>query len=184
MPTKTLGSELHTSGVTAIAPSEVVIGVLAAIDGTGRALVSFYLGEAVCEQIPALTTQALDTSFVGRQVALLFAAGNQQQPVIMGFIHSPLDMVIGQTEVEIASDAGIVSDRDVFPATAQYTPSQRAANVDGKRLVIEAEEEVQIKCGEASINLYKDGRVVIRGRNLISRAAVVNRILGGSVQVN
>jgi Domain of unknown function (DUF6484) len=192
VPTKSLGAQSQPVHAASIAPSEGVIGLLAAIDNSGRALVSFQLADTLCEQVPALTTQIIDNSSVGRQVVLLFAAGNQQQPVIMGFIHSPLDLVIGQTEVEIASvvfsdgasDNGVDSDKDLFPASAQFIPSERAANVDGKRLVFEAEEEVQIKCGEASINLYKDGRVVIRGRNLISRASVVNRILGGSVQVN
>ncbi|HMW72235.1 MAG TPA: hypothetical protein PKD17_10465, partial [Cellvibrionaceae bacterium] len=83
-----------------------------------------------------------------------------------------------------SEQASELVETELFPSPAQFTPAERSANLDGKRLVFEAEEEVQIKCGEASINLYKDGRVVIRGRNLISRASAVNRILGGSVQVN
>lgn len=184
MPTKTLGGEGQAAYAAPIAPSEVVIGLLVGVDKDGRALVSFHVGESVFEHVPALTTQVVQSSSVGRQVALLFAAGNQQQPVIMGFIHSPLDLVIGATEVEIATQTIADGDTQLFSSTAQFVPADRSANLDGKRLVFEAEEEVQIKCGEASINLYKDGRVVIRGRNLISRASVVNRILGGSVQVN
>ncbi len=182
MPTKAQPDTSTSTHAAGLAPAEVVIGTLVAIDPQGRALVSFYWGEQLAEQVPALTTQILDSSSLGRQVALLFAAGNQQQPVIMGFIHSPLDLVIGQTVSASAGSEPI--EAELFSGPAQFTPPERSANLDGKRLVFEAEEEVQIKCGEASINLYKDGRVVIRGRNLISRASAVNRILGGSVQVN
>lgn len=187
MPTKTFVDDSREPA-TAIAPAEVIIGSLVAIDGQGRALVNFNLGAIVIEQVPALSTQVINANSVGRQVALLFAAGDQRQPVIMGFIHSPLDWVIGQTQDQAATvlhtEVQLDSQTDIFPSPAQFTPVKRAADLDGKRLLFEAEDEVQIKCGEASINLYKDGRVVIRGRNLISRASVVNRILGGSVQVN
>jgi hypothetical protein len=182
VPTKTQPETAALGQSAGLAPAEVVIGTLVAIDPQGRALVSFYWADELSEQVPALTTQIIDNSSLGRQVALLFAGGNQQQPVIMGFIHSPLDLVIGQT-VSAGANADLV-ETELFPGPAQFVAPERSANLDGKRLVFEAEEEVQIKCGEASINLYKDGRVVIRGRNLISRASAVNRILGGSVQVN
>jgi hypothetical protein len=191
VPTKEASSVLSpllNTPASALAPSEVVIGALTAIDTDGRALVSFCLGEYTVQNVAALSTQIIDSTRVGRQVALLFAAGNQQQPVIMGFIHSPLDLAIGQTQEpgEHASETKTESETEIelFPAPTQAPKQDRSADLNGKRLVFEAEEEVQIKCGEASINLYKDGRVVIRGRNLISRASVVNRILGGSVQVN
>jgi hypothetical protein len=184
VPTKhSTGSSSAITG--GLAPSEVVIGTLVAVDSDGRALVSFSLDEYVMEYVPALSTQVVDNQSVGRQVALLFAAGNQQQPVVMGFIHSPLDLAIGQTQAHSAQEHNsAITETELFTGPPQFVAPERAANLDGKRLVFEAEEEVQIKCGEASINLYKDGRVVIRGRNLISRASVVNRILGGSVQVN
>ncbi|RYZ88424.1 MAG: hypothetical protein EOO68_26460, partial [Moraxellaceae bacterium] len=103
MPTKhSTGSSPAITG--GLAPSEVVIGTLVAIDSDGRALVSFSLDEYVMEYVPALSTQVVDNQSVGRQVALLFAAGNQQQPVVMGFIHSPLDLAIGQTQAHSAQE--------------------------------------------------------------------------------
>ena len=179
MPINPLIEGIAQTAHAAPTSSEVVIGTLVAIAADGRPLVSFSLNEQQVEQLPALSTQVINADYLGRQVALLFAAGNSQQPVIMGFIHSPLlDLVLNQPAQELAGE------RTIFPAHTQFSPSAPSAVVDGKRLVFEAEEEVQIKCGESSINLYKDGRVVIRGRYLISRASAVNRILGGSVQVN
>lgn len=58
------------------------------------------------------------------------------------------------------------------------------AVVDGKRVVIDAQDEVVIRCGKASITLRRNGRVVIRGTYVETRAEGVNRIKGGSVQIN
>jgi uncharacterized protein (DUF2345 family) len=56
--------------------------------------------------------------------------------------------------------------------------------VDGKKVVLEAQEEVVLKCGDASITLNKSGKISIRGKYILNRSTGVNRILGGSVQVN
>lgn len=60
----------------------------------------------------------------------------------------------------------------------------RAAKVDGKRVVLTGEEQVELRCGEASIVLTKDGKLVIRGAYVETRARGTNRIKGGSVQIN
>jgi hypothetical protein len=58
------------------------------------------------------------------------------------------------------------------------------ARVDGKRVVITGEDEVELRCGEASITLSKSGKLVIRGAYVETRAKGTNRIKGGSVQIN
>lgn len=64
------------------------------------------------------------------------------------------------------------------PAPAQ------SATIDGKRIVLTGEEEVELRCGEASISLKKNGKLVIRGATVETRARGTNRIKGGSVQIN
>jgi len=59
-----------------------------------------------------------------------------------------------------------------------------SARVDGKRVVITGEEQVELRCGEASITLDKSGKLVIRGAYVETRARGTNRIKGGSVQIN
>ena len=49
---------------------------------------------------------------------------------------------------------------------------------------ITAEKEIVLKCGKASITLTKAGKVIIRGTYLLNRSSGVNRIKGGSVQIN
>jgi Domain of unknown function (DUF6484) len=58
------------------------------------------------------------------------------------------------------------------------------ATVDGRRVVLEGQDEVVLQCGEASITLRRNGRVVIRGTYVETRSKGVNRIKGGSVQIN
>ena len=58
------------------------------------------------------------------------------------------------------------------------------ATLDGKRVVLEAADEIVLRCGEASITLRRNGRVVIRGTHVESRSRGVNRIKGGAVQIN
>ena len=58
------------------------------------------------------------------------------------------------------------------------------ARVDGKRVVIEGQEEVVLKCGEASITLKRDGKLILRGAYVETHAKGVNRIKGGSVKIN
>jgi hypothetical protein len=58
------------------------------------------------------------------------------------------------------------------------------ARVDGERIVLTGTQEVELRCGEASISLRKDGKLVIRGAYVESRAKGTNRIKGGSVQIN
>ena len=58
------------------------------------------------------------------------------------------------------------------------------AVVDGKRVVLEGEDEVALRCGAASITLRRNGKIVIRGSYVESYAAGTNRIKGGSVRIN
>lgn len=56
--------------------------------------------------------------------------------------------------------------------------------VDGSEVVLEVQDEIVLRCGKASITLRRNGRIVIRGTYVENRAEGVNRIKGGSVQIN
>jgi Domain of unknown function (DUF6484) len=56
--------------------------------------------------------------------------------------------------------------------------------MDGETLVLEARQEVVLRCGKASIQLTADGRVTIRGTQVLSRSDGSNRVQGASVQLN
>ncbi len=59
-----------------------------------------------------------------------------------------------------------------------------ALQLDGERLVLCAERELVLACGKATITLTRAGKVILAGTYLVSRSSGVNRIKGGSVQIN
>ena len=63
-------------------------------------------------------------------------------------------------------------------------PPAPEVEADGERLVIEARREVTLRCGRASITMTADGRVTIRGTQVLSRSDGPNRVQGASVQLN
>lgn len=50
--------------------------------------------------------------------------------------------------------------------------------------VIRAEDSITLVCGEASLTLHADGRVVTRGVNVVSVASEQQRIQGAVVRIN
>ena len=97
---------------------------------------------------------------IGREVALLFEGGDLRLPLIIGKIqHTEEEQVVHENE----------------PATAE---------MDGESIVLSARQNITLKCGKASITLTKSGKVILRGAYLLSRSSGVNRIKGGSVQIN
>lgn len=90
---------------------------------------------------------------------LLFEEGDPGRPIMVGLLQDSVP---------------------VQPAEAQ--PMQIEA--DGKRVEVEAADELVLRCGKASLVLRRNGRVIIRGTYVETRSSGVNRIKGGSVQIN
>jgi hypothetical protein len=180
-PRNSKSGEYSLTGENQLAPGEVVIGEIEGLSARGEPLVNFPQNGGQ-QPVAAISTVAINVEHKGRQVALLFSAGDLSQPLIIGLIHSPLQDLIDSFEVTTdhgEAGAGVSES----PAT-QQADTRVEAGVDGKRVVIEGQDEVVLKCGEASITLTKAGKIIIRGRYLLNRSTGINRILGGSVQIN
>ena len=130
--------------------------------------------------LAARTTLVLDEAAIkravdGRQPALaLFENGDPERPIIIGLV---------QPDQGAALLGALLSQ----PAKAAPSPAPAApavARVDGKRVVIEGKDEVTLKCGDASITLMRDGKMILRGAYVETTAKGVNRIRGGSVKIN
>lgn len=165
--------DASSSAESSISSREIVLGTITGIDAQGQPLVNFP-DNPVGSPLIAISTLGVKPQHIGRQVALLFAKGNLQSPVIMGIIHSPLQDILASYEVGAPNNVET-------PESAKRTQD---VVVDGSRIVIEGKEEIVLKCGDASITLTKSGKIVIRGKYLVNRSSGVNRILGGSVQIN
>lgn len=104
--------------------------------------------------VPAQSLVALTGKDAGREIALMFENGDCSMPIIVGLFQ-----------------------------TSSAAP-QREIKLDDESLVLSAKREVVIQCGKSSITLTSAGKVLIRGAYLLSRSSGVNRIKGGSVQIN
>jgi len=156
-----------------IAASEIIIGTLVAINGDGQALVDFAQNPSD-SAIQAIATTVVTQQQVNRQVALLFNQGDLNKPVIMGFIHSPLQDMLDNYEPQYETEkVELTADLNIDDV-----------KIEGKKVTFEAQEEMVFKCGESSITLTKSGKIMLRGKYLLNRSSGVNRILGGSVQIN
>jgi hypothetical protein len=143
-------------------PEGMIIGRIEAFDEGGLALVSWPgMSEETLQ--PAQTTVPLGQRDLGRQVVLAFVTMEQNlQPVIMGLLQKPVPL----------------------PPTESAPVQGWDVQTDGKRMVLSAQEEIVLRCGKASITLTKAGKVLLSGDYLLSRSRGVNRIKGGSVQIN
>ena len=59
-----------------------------------------------------------------------------------------------------------------------------AADTPREAVTVRADRELVLQCGEASISLHADGRVVIRGGYVETYADGTNRIKGAQVRIN
>lgn len=104
----------------------------------------------------ARTVVALPPDALGADVVLLFADGRLDQPIVMG----------------VLQPAG----RETLPLVV--------VEKDGDRLLLTAENQIVLRCGDASITLTKAGKVLIHGAYVSSRSTGMNRIRGGVVHIN
>jgi hypothetical protein len=108
----------------------------------------------------------------GQGVVLVFENDDPRLPIVTGLLWS------GQPATPF--EQLLVSRRR--GAGDPRTPLE--ARLDGERVVLEGKREVVLKCGDASIVLRSDGRMILRGAYVETYAKGVNRIKGASVKIN
>jgi hypothetical protein len=134
--------------------------------------------------LPARATIVIDAPSAAaaaatrREALLVFEDGDPARPIVVGLLAPPI-----QTLVDLVLDAG-AGHEGGNPQTPGPAGTPIATIADGKHVVVEGEDEVVLRCGEASITLRRNGKVVIRGAYVESHASGTNRIKGGSVRIN
>lgn len=110
------------------------------------------------------TRERIETAILLQQTAvLLFEQGDPQKPIVIGFLSS----VIDEQNAAESPPARIIE-----------------ADVDGKRVSVTGQDEIVLQCGQASITLRRNGRVMIRGTHVETCSEGTNRIKGGQVRIN
>ncbi len=104
--------------------------------------------------VTALSTVGLRSEDAGAKIVVAFENGNARCPIIIGRLQE------------------------------QAAPAMQNLKVDGERIVLRAEREIELRCGNASIILTKAGKVLIRGNYILSRSSGANKIKGAFVDIN
>ena len=63
------------------------------------------------------------------------------------------------------------------------TPATRSTDTPDT-LVVEAKHSLTLRVGDGSITIREDGKILIKGKDLVSHAQRMNRIKGGAVSIN
>ena len=148
----------------------VRVGKIVNVDESGRVFVDF--PDNTEGSVAARFTNTVNLKMLRRaasaeqDVLLVFENNDPKLPIIVDMLYSLLDEI---TE---------------FPIVALDLERPKDVKVDGKRVTFDAREQIELRCGKASIILTRAGKIIIRGAYLLNRSSGVNRIKGGSVQIN
>jgi hypothetical protein len=71
----------------------------------------------------------------------------------------------------------------VFPG-AEHAAVSVDVELLGRRVTLEASEQLEIRCSRGSVCIDEEGNVTLRGKELLSRASHANRIKGGIIGFN
>ncbi len=103
---------------------------------------------------------------------------------------SPARTLVALSDKDINKEIALMfengnPDKPIVMGLMQEQPEKNFnVYVDGEKQEITAEKEILLKCGKSSILLRADGKIVIKGKNIISRAKESNKVRGGSVAIN
>jgi hypothetical protein len=111
--------------------------------------------------IPARALVFVTREDIGGEVALAFEDNDFAKPIILGLLATNNN-----------------------EARCHSTTKPLEITVDQDRLILSAHKEITLRCGKASITLTSAGKLMIQGEYVVSRSSGVNKIRGGSVQIN
>jgi hypothetical protein len=119
----------------------------------------------------------------------LEAARHEGRPILIGFLEGRADAPVIVSLASLADLPQLAPPSPPSPSEPEL--DELEVEVDGAasvglegRQLIEAEQELVLRCGAAAITLRADGTVRVTGRDITSWARRRHRIRGGSVAIN
>jgi hypothetical protein len=140
--------------------SGAVVAELIGMDQEGRAPLVLYPGQPSTAAVAARSIVDLHRGHIGRQVLLMLDDSAGGAPIVVGLLR--------EDDASSRSEAAL-------PV---------AIEVDGDRVLVSGERQIVLRCGKASITLTREGKILIFGTYLSCHSSGVNRIKGGSVEIN
>lgn len=92
--------------------------------------------------------------WLGAKVLLAFDGGDPTRPIVVG----------------------VLSDR--------LQAQGRTIHLKAARIHLQATDEFSIECGEAKVEAARDGKLKLKGRDVVSRASRSNKVQGSTVRLN
>lgn len=138
-----------------------------------------------------VVTKACPGVRLGRVAALLddaiLVAGPEGEVVACDLLEpaapDAAPLAEGETVLLVVPEGG--SGRGVvLGRVARPGDRDAAAKRVPEEIVLQATKGLTLRVGEGSITLREDGKVLVRGRDVVSHARRLNRIRGGSVAIN
>nr|WP_297350220.1 hypothetical protein [uncultured Caldimonas sp.] len=85
----------------------------------------------------------------------------------------------------VAPGSGVITQAVILARVRQGDERCTAQlKMDGERIVLHAERDIELRCGEASIVLTRAGKVLIKGEYVLTHSRGANRIKGAYVDIN
>jgi hypothetical protein len=104
---------------------------------------------------PVVARTAISAADPGDTVLLVFECGDPTRPIIVGVVRERFE-----------------------PRCLQQV------KITAKEILFEGTETVNLCSGESTLTLRKDGRVTLRGKDVVTRASRTNRLRGATVKIN
>jgi hypothetical protein len=166
---RSIGEPIAVSDLRAPEFVGVRVGRIVRLTVEGQALVDFPgnpLGAIAARSVVSAASSSGNHCELNVPVLLVFENGDPTLPVIVGFV---CDSIRASPP-----EQSMILDTARFPDIV----------VDGKTVVFEASAEIILRCGKSSVTLRNDGRIVIKGSEIVSRSSGVQKIKGASVRLN
>ena len=138
-----------------------IVGRIVRITEDGRAVVDYPgnpMGPIEARSVAQAPPEGNGIGDVEVPVLLVFENGDKTLPIIVGIIRNTLH----QSDLSKRITLSINKPKDVL--------------LDGKKMVFEAKEEIELRCGKSTVTLRKDGKIIIKGAEIISRASGINQL--------
>jgi hypothetical protein len=72
----------------------------------------------------------------------------------------------------------------IKPYIAGDDDQQEEQKQDPRQFKVEAAESIELTCGQSTLSMDKNGKIVLRGADITTRAFGANKIKGSSVRIN
>ena len=102
----------------------------------------------------------------GKEVLIVFENGDPALPIACDTVHGRLSPSVEEAQ----------------SATESLKPEEVV--IDGERIIFDAKKEIVLRCGDSTLTLTADGKIVVRGSDLLSRSSGPVRIRGAYLLLN